>query len=100
MYLMKYSLIILMGYKFIDKYSLLHFTSGIVAYYLGIKFWYWFLIHLLFEIIENSTCGMNIINKLYFWPGGKETADNLINSTGDQLFAMLGWLIAQKLFVV
>jgi hypothetical protein len=84
-----------MGLNFIDGYSLLHFASGIIAYHFGIKFHIWFIIHALFEIIENSKVGMNIINKyLVFWPGGKPSSDSIINSIGDQTFAMLGWYVA------
>ena len=84
-----------MGQNFLDQYSLLHFAMGIIAYFLGISFWIWFFLHLLFEIVENSEQGMIIINKFFFfWPGKKEFADSLSNSLGDQFTAMLGWYAA------
>ena len=86
-----------MGNKLMDQYSLLHFSAGVIAYFFGIDFWVWFVIHLVFEIIENTECGMHIINKLSIWPGGKNYADSFINLTGDQIFAMLGWYVAYKL---
>ena len=51
-----------MGTKLIDQYSLLHFASGIIAYYWGFNLYEWFYIHLLFELVENSNIGMYIIN--------------------------------------
>jgi hypothetical protein len=86
-----------MGVKFIDKYSLLHFASGIVAFHFGINFWTWFIIHMVFEILENTECGMHIIQQIHIWPGGKDTADSLLNSIGDQVFGLLGWLLAALL---
>lgn len=90
-----------MGKKLVDQYSLLHFSSGVLAYFFGIKFWIWFILHLAFELIENTQTGMNIINNNFkFWPGGKPYADTIINSIGDQIFAMLGWYVAYKLDVL
>ena len=81
-----------MGFKFTDRYSLLHFASGIIAYYWGISFATWFIIHLLYEYLENTMQGMKIINKIKLWPGGKEKADTILNSIGDQFYGLLGWL--------
>jgi hypothetical protein len=81
-----------MGFQFTDKYSLLHFATGIIAYYWGISFTFWFIIHLLYEYLENTKQGMKIINKIKLWPGGKEKADTILNSIGDQFYGLLGWL--------
>lgn len=79
---------------YFDQYSILHMASGIVAYFWRIKLSSWFIIHLLFELIENRESSMIFINT-YFpnWPGGKNKSDSLINSISDQFFAMLGWII-------
>lgn len=85
-----------MGTNLIDQYSLLHFATGIVAYFWGLNLYQWFYIHLLFELIENTNTGMYIIN-IYFkdiWPGGKPTSDSFINSIGDTIFSILGWVLA------
>jgi hypothetical protein len=37
---------------------------------------------------------MNIINRLVFWPGGKPTSDTIVNSIGDTVGSILGWLSA------
>ncbi len=98
-----------MGYLFTDKYSLLHFATGIVVYYWNMSFWTWFFIHALFELVENTQTGMYVINHLPrfsgnmplrsgnmpLWPGGKTHADRLINSIGDQTYASLGWIFAK-----
>lgn len=84
-----------MGFTLFDRYSLLHYAIGIVAYFLGLNFVEWFFIHLVFEIIENSQPGIKYIDKYFgFWPGGKSHPDAFINSAGDQISAMMGWLIA------
>jgi hypothetical protein len=52
------------------------------------------IIHIIFEVVENSNYGMMIIRNIKIWPGGKETADTLINNLGDQFYASLGWLLS------
>jgi hypothetical protein len=81
-----------MGIRFTDKFSLLHFATGIIAYYWNISFLSWFVIHLIYEYIENTVYGMRLINKITFWPGGKEHADTFLNSMGDQFYGLLGWI--------
>lgn len=82
-----------MGKYFLDKYSILHFGCGMIAYLLGIPFVLWVMIHMCFEILENMPEGRYFItNYLIFWPGGKKSADTIINSLGDNISAMLGWL--------
>jgi hypothetical protein len=80
-----------MGHLFIDNYSLLHFGSGIIAYYLGFSFITWFILHALFEVSENLL--FRSINKIEIWPGRKPIPDTFMNSVGDQLLTMIGWCI-------
>jgi hypothetical protein len=88
-----------MGELFYDKFSLLHLASGIVAYYWNITFIQWFTLHAIFEFVENTESGVNFIDTyLKIWPGGKEKSDTLLNNSGDQLFAMIGWLIPYLLY--
>jgi hypothetical protein len=82
-----------MGYYFVDKFTILHFLLGIIAYYIGISFVLWIITHVTFEILENTKEGMYFITTyLTFWPGGKKSPDTLMNSLGDNIFAILGWL--------
>ncbi len=83
-----------MGVHFTDKFSLLHFASGIVAQYWSVSFLLWFVIHLIYEYLENTAQGMFLINNVTLWPGGKNRADSFVNSVGDQTYALLGWLFA------
>lgn len=85
-----------MGVYFIDQYSLLHFASGIIAYFWNISLTTWIIMHVIFEYIENTKIGIYIINNwISFWPGGKPRADNFLNSFfGDNICAILGWLFA------
>jgi hypothetical protein len=83
-----------MGTFFTDKFSLLHLASGIIAYYWGVSFVVWNLLHIAYEIAENTATGMALINKITIWPGGKDEADSTVNSIGDQFYAAVGWSIA------
>jgi hypothetical protein len=83
-----------MGVLFTDQYSLLHFAVGIVVYYWDVSFITWFIVHLLYEYVENTEYGMRWINQFSRWPGGKEYADSMVNRLGDQFYAMLGWYVA------
>ena len=88
-----------MGLGVFDKYSLLHFAVGIVAYFWSISLLLLIIIHILFEYIENTQWGMKLINSYFkrWWPGGKTHPDNLINQTSDTLFSIFGWLVANYL---
>lgn len=84
-----------MGKYFFDQYSILHFATGIIVYFWNFSLRTWILLHLLFELVENTNQGIKIINKyLWFWPGGKPMSDTIINSIGDTTFAIFGWLFA------
>lgn len=85
-----------MGYEIVDQYSLCHFATGIIAYFWSMPLIIWILLHILFEYVENTPTGMEIINTYFkrFWPGGKTHADNMINRTSDVLFGVIGWIIA------
>lgn len=89
-----------MGVLFTDKYSLLHFASGIVAYYWNVSFVAWFIVHLIFELAENTETGMHYIRKVKLWPGGKTHPDSWLNRAGDQFYSVLGWLVAYYYVVV
>lgn len=86
-----------MGLSLFDQYSILHFAMGIVFYFWGISLESSTIIHILFEVLENTTIGMATINTFYYWPGGKDQSDSLTNSIGDTLFFMVGWIIANWL---
>ena len=86
-----------MGKRFLDQYSLLHFASGVVAYFWGVPMKWWILAHLTFELSENTVVGMKFINNLAWWPGGKPHADSFVNIVGDNVTAFAGWWIASKL---
>jgi hypothetical protein len=84
-----------MGKTFSDQFSILHFATGIVAYFLGVPLLLWIMIHLIFEIVENMSQSIYFIDHyLTFWPGGKKYPDSLINSIGDEFYAILGWVFA------
>ena len=83
---------------FFDQYSLLHFASGVVAYFWGVPRNVWFFVHFVFEIIENTATGIRLINEVFtWWPGGKSQPDTILNIIGDNLFAFLGWVCASQL---
>ena len=87
-----------MGLAFMDAYSLLHFSVGVVARHWAMGFVLFLVIHTVFEWIENTRPGMNFINTyIKAWPGGKPAADSLLNNVGDTVFSALGWLLADYL---
>ena len=84
-----------MGTAFYDGYSVLHAAVGVVAWHWGVGFVWWVLLHTLFEYLENTATGMHFINTyITAWPGGKPSADSLLNCVGDTVFAAIGWWIA------
>jgi hypothetical protein len=85
----------LISTKFMDAYSLLHFAVGVVVRHWDMSLIVWFILHTIFEIVENTSAGMYFINKyITIWPGGKDYADSPINSIGDTVFSILGWYLA------
>lgn len=85
-----------MGSRLIDQYSLLHFAVGIIAYFWGISWQILLIVHILFEILENTQIGMTIINTyIPFWPGGKPMADSVVNQISDNAFSLFGWFVSQ-----
>ena len=87
-----------MGDKLIDQYTLLHFATGVIFYFFNIDFFMFFILHTIFEILENTKYGIFIINKYFtFWPGGKPKSDTIINSIGDTIGAIIGWYSSKLL---
>jgi hypothetical protein len=81
-----------------DQYSLLHIASGIIAYFWNLNLFSWFILHTLFELLENTQYSAQFITKyITFWPGGKQTIDSIPNMIGDTISAIIGWLIAYYL---
>jgi len=90
--------------KLVNLSSVFHFASGVLAGWMGIPFEWWFLLHVGFEVWENTMLGakffdnafwkkLNQWSLLYLNKGLWEDymGDTLINSISDQLFASLGW---------
>jgi hypothetical protein len=87
-----------MGNTLFDHYTYLHFAVGIVCYFWDISLLNLCILHTIFELLENTPLGMNIINKyIPFWPGGKPESDSLLNSIGDTIGCIIGWLTAYYL---
>ena len=88
-----------MGLRAFDQYSLLHFAVGIISYFWSISLFTIIVIHILFEFIENTPVGMNLINTYFtqWWPGGKTHPDSLLNRMTDTIFTGFGWLAAYHL---
>ena len=88
-----------MGVRFIDQYSLLHFATGVIAYFWGFGFLFSLVAHMLFEYFENTPAGIKFINENLadIWPGGKPRADSRLNIFGDNVFFGVGWILARIL---
>lgn len=87
-----------MGIVLFDQYTLLHFATGVIFYFFNFSLLSFFVIHTVFEIVENTKYGVYFIDKyLTFWPGGKVKPDKVINSIGDTIGALGGWYSAKLL---
>lgn len=76
-----------------NKRSLIHFITGVIAYLLGIKFIFWLIMHLVFEVIINTRPGIDIINHLL----GESRKDMLIEAIYRTFWGMAGWAVAWAL---
>tara|TARA_Y200000002_G_scaffold185929_1_gene153535 strand:+ start:278 stop:631 length:354 start_codon:yes stop_codon:yes gene_type:complete len=103
---------------FVSYFTFYHLIAGILVGYLGIPLHIWFLLHLVFEILENVLVRIpqtgSLIRKIeniYITNLNKITryigfiikteiynGDSLVNCIGDISIAMLGWIIGNKLF--
>ncbi len=81
-----------MGTNIFDKYSLLHFFVGFIFRLLHIPLSYTIILNIISEYVENTSYGIQYINRLKWWPGGKDSKDSLINSISDVIFIALGWI--------
>ena len=86
-----------MGKQLYDRYSVLHFLTGALAFQTNLRFLPFMIGHTLFELAENSSAGIAVLRKIPFWPGGKEHADSLLNMIGDTLAASAGYSLAMIL---
>jgi hypothetical protein len=86
-----------MGLLFADQYSLLHFSVGVVAYFWGIDFVTFFVLHSIFEVLENTQTGIFLIQHVPVWPGKKLHSDSTLNILGDTFFALAGFDVARRL---
>jgi len=87
-----------MGKQFMDQFTYLHVAMGIVFYFWGVSLRDWIVIHTVYELFENTELGTKLINRLFpMWPGGKTYYDYSINSIGDTVGAVAGWLSAREL---
>lgn len=84
-----------MGTQIFDGYTLSHVAFGILFYYFGVTFANSLLLHIMFELFENSKFGMYVMhNYITIWPGGKTSADSSINAISDTIYFAIGWIMA------
>jgi len=84
-----------MGELFTDNFSILHLAVGVIFYFWGITLTNSIIIHIIFEYLENLDFIMKINNSSGWWPGGKPSADKIINRVGDTFYFALGWLLSK-----
>lgn len=87
-----------MGRQILDQFSLLHFATGVLAYFWGLSFAIWMTISIIFELIENTKVVGEFLNDaVSIWPGGKPEPDFWRNRFGDILTGAIGWATAAAL---
>ena len=85
--------------KFFDKNSFIHVFVGSLAYTWGFSIYKLLIIHILFEIAENTSHGLFIANQyFYVWPNGERKAESITNIIGDIISAIFGWFLADYIF--
>lgn len=85
-----------MGQYIFDQYSLLYLATGIFAYFWGFSWIIILVVHIVFELVENTPQGIRFINNnLPFWPGGKPRADSIINQISDTAMTMVDWFLSR-----
>lgn len=88
-----------MGTNTFDTFSILHFASGIIAYYWGISLHIWIILNIIYEIFDNIIA-LELIGSIKIWPGGKKYKDNLINSFSDVVFGVAGLVTVAMLDIL
>lgn len=94
-----------MGQAAFDAFTYLHWCMGsLMGFWIHETslsasggFWLMMALNVGFEILENSTVGMSIINNTSLWPGGKHTADAAVNIFTDICAVTGGYLMARWL---
>ena len=89
-----------MGIHLFDQFTLLHFATGVLAYFWSVPPLTFIIAHTVFEIVENTEIGVNFMNIFYVQlkGGTKLQADTLLNSIiGDTIGGLAGYFGAQWL---
>lgn len=73
------------NYSFIDRFTLVHFSIGVIYARMGLGFWPMLILALFWEIIENPLK----VKLPRMFPHA--SADTLQNSIGDFLAVVAGW---------
>lgn len=69
-----------------------HFISGVIAYYIGFPLIPFIILHILWEIVDNTRYFRDRSIKMFSWlPFLAYRLDTVYNSQTDNIFAILGW---------
>lgn len=85
-----------MGKGIFDIYTFYHFSAGLIAGVTPLSLQHWIILNIIFELIENRPLGMRMLQKISFWPGGKNTPDSLQNSISDIIAATIGYIVSKN----
>ena len=82
----------------LNQYILFHFAIGVNFYFFGIGLFGLFVKYTIFAILQNTTNGVNFMNKyMKFWPDKKLKTDTIVNNISDLVMALFGWYSAKFL---
>lgn len=80
---------------FFDQWFLVHILVGAGGHLLGLSETAYVLTHISYEILSNTDKGMELLNRIPFWPPKREK-DEVVNVLGDPFWGWIGWSIANN----
>ena len=79
-----------------DKYSLFHFSIGVIFYFFGIRLPFLILKYTIFAILKNTKNGIIFMDKyMKYWPDRK--TNDIIGSLINIVIAFIGWYSSKLL---
>ncbi len=79
-----------------DKWMLLHIGVGFLGFHTGISEKNYIITHTAYELLSNTSFGMEFVNGIPLWPK-KENRDDAWNMIADPFWGWVGFRLAAGL---